>query len=455
MPASPFLKSPQIEALKKQLAAGDADTLSQFWEQIARDGAPLIETIENDYQHLLVTFVWREPADDPAQNVTLIGALTGKDLVNGQLEQLPGSDVWYRSYKVRNDLRTIYYLSPNNPLQSWDSIRSEADWQAQVALWKPDPLNPLKFLFPADPDDENDREQWASRLELPAAEPQHYVAMLPDVPAGTYQQHRLHSHLLGNERRVWVYTPPYYSADDDPYILLILFDGWSYVELVPTPIILDNLMAANKIPPVVAVLLDHPKDAREDELSCNETFSEFVATELLAWVRSHYNVSPDAEKVVVGGSNLGGLAATFLALTYSDRFGNVLSQSGDFRWKPESEMEYEWLTRQFVAQKRLPLRFYLDVGLLETQSEGDAPSILVANRHLRNVLQAKGQRGYEVYYKEFSGADDYISWQGTFAGGLQALIGFESFEPTIPSALSFRRRDDEDTQLDQNSLGNP
>jgi hypothetical protein len=68
------------------------------------------------------------------------------------------------------------------------------------------------------------------------------------------------------------------------------------------------------------------------------------------------------------------------------------------------------------------LRFYLDAGTLEVNSYrdlGDGPSLLVANRHMRNVLRAKG---YDVHYVEFSGGHDYISWQGTLADGLQALL---------------------------------
>lgn len=83
--------------------------------------------------------------------------------------------------------------------------------------------------------------------------------------------------------------------------------------------------------------------------------------------------------------------------------------------------EPEWLTRQYVKERRLPLRFYLDVGLHERLPTHDGgPSQLTVNRHLRDVLQAKS---YPVHYVEFNGRHEYLSWQGTLAEGLIALVG--------------------------------
>ena len=61
---------------------------------------------------------------------------------------------------------------------------------------------------------------------------------------------------------------------------------------------------------------------------------------------------------------------------------------------------------------------------------GDGGSILVTNRHLRDVLRAKG---YEVFYQEFQGAHDYLSWRGTIADGL-ILLGGKSAEQTQPGS---------------------
>jgi enterochelin esterase family protein len=117
------------------------------------------------------------------------------------------------------------------------------------------------------------------------------------------------------------------------------------------------------------------------------------------------------------------LAAAYAALEHPDVFGSVLSQSGAFTLLPEGEKESSWLTRQFLEREKLPLKFHLDVGTLEANSYRDLkgrPSALAENRRLREALRSKG---YPVHYTEFSGGHDYISWQGTLAEGLIALLG--------------------------------
>ena len=107
-----------------------------------------------------------------------------------------------------------------------------------------------------------------------------------------------------------------------------------------------------------------------------------------------------------------------LASATLDVFGNVLSQSGAFWWRPETDTEHEWLIHQFVQSVCLPLRFYLDVGTFENGFKD--PRMLVANRHLRDVFRAKG---YPVVYAEFVGGHDYPCWEITLPHGLLRVGG--------------------------------
>src|SRR5262249_50660633 len=146
----------------------------------------------------------------------------------------------------------------------------------------------------------------------------------------------------------------------------------TYTLVVPTPVILDNLLAKNLLPPLVAVVVSNPsQESRNVELPCNASFADFLAKELVPWVRQNYHVTSDPKQTVVAGSSYGGLASSFAAFRHPEVFGNVLSQSGSYWWKPDGAAEHEWLIKQFVASPKLPVRFYLDVGLMESGSTGD------------------------------------------------------------------------------------
>jgi enterochelin esterase-like enzyme len=237
--------------------------------------------------------------------------------------------------------------------------------------------------------------------------------------------------LLANEREIAVYTPPGYSKDAKPYGVVVLFDEKAYLDenLIPTPTILDNMIADRRIPPVVAILIDNGEGvARLRELGCNRPYADFLSSELMPWARRMYNITADPGQTLVGGSSLGGLAAACTALWHPETFGNVLSQSGSFWWTPpksdkpfdfDSNAEPDWVAKQFIASPKLPVRFYMDAGTDELDFSGLGGGILAPNRNLRDVLLAKG---YEVHYQEFAGGHDYLSWRGTLADGLFLLM---------------------------------
>jgi len=256
-----------------------------------------------------------------------------------------------------------------------------------------------------------------------ASSPQFWLTPRPGVAAGKVELYRRRSTTLQNERSVWVYTPPGYSRSGTPTSLLVLLDGGTYLQHIPTPTILDNLLAEGRIPPLIAILVDSLDGATRDvELPCHQPFVEFLTAELLPWAHAGYHVTADPAQTIIGGSSYGALAATFAAFIHPDRFGKVLAQSGSFWWRPPGDVEHEWLARQFVEHDPLPIELYLDVGRLEARAR-IRPNQLIANRHMRDILRAKG---YRVHYAEHDGKHDYAAWRNSFANGLQALVSGSS-----------------------------
>jgi enterochelin esterase family protein len=181
------------------------------------------------------------------------------------------------------------------------------------------------------------------------------------------------------------------------------------------PKILDVLIAQGRIPPVIALMTDESvPSVRRNELPCNPQFADFLANELVPWTRRNYYATTQPERTVVAGSSFGGLASVFAGLKYPEVFGNVISLSGSFWWKPDGDKESEWLTKLVHATPKLPLRFYLEVGLMESYSMQ-----IETNRRMRDALAAKG---YPVGYSEYDGGHSFLNWSGGLANGLEYLI---------------------------------
>ncbi|WP_068470993.1 alpha/beta hydrolase [Candidatus Protochlamydia phocaeensis] len=255
--------------------------------------------------------------------------------------------------------------------------------------------------------------------QIDPSQPSDWSLQRTGIPQGRLARYQIKSRFLKNKRDIWVYTPAAYSPQERTYPLLIVFDGQAYVsDLIPTPTILDNLIANKAVPSLIAVFvssIDQP--SRNRELPCHAPFAAFLAKELLPWVKKNYAVTDRSAEMILAGSSYGGLAAAYAAVNYPHLFGNVLSQSGAFYWTIKDTKE-PWLVQQLTANPRLPIRFYMDVGNRETGMDKDGISMVSINRRIRDLLQ---ERGYSVSYAEFEGGHEYECWRQTLPKGLIAL----------------------------------
>ena len=114
--------------------------MQAFWAFVSRTGTPLVEAIPGERDFSLVTFLWR--GDDHTRNVVICDGVAGFD-AKDQMIYLRGTDVWRKTYRVRNDARFAYKLSPNDSLQSFDDLKGEEQMQTRLAMLQVDPLNPV------------------------------------------------------------------------------------------------------------------------------------------------------------------------------------------------------------------------------------------------------------------------------------------------------------------------
>ncbi|VVD81099.1 enterochelin esterase domain-containing protein [Pandoraea sputorum] len=434
------LVSPRLLSLNAALCAGG--NTDAFWQEVGATGTPMIEAVTPDTitgdemasplapppgKVSLITFLWR----GHPHNVRILGAPSGD---HDDMHQLRDSDVWYRSYVVPESTRLSYQLAPNVPdIEGTPMERRRAVLKTVQA----DPLNRHPFTV----EGFDGKRSVKSSVVLPDAPPQPWIERRADVPTGTLQATRFTSKALGNTRDVYVYRPAGYRADDASRGLLVVFDAHAYVNTVPTPVILDNLIAEGRIPPTAALIVGViDGSTRGKELPPNPAFARFLSDELMPWAKAQ-GVSASADQTVVAGSSYGGLASAWAAHEAPQWFGNVLSQSGSYWWAPSQgdadARESGWLIRQYAEGPRLPVKFYLESGLFEDRR--GPTGIGTSGRHMRDVLRAKG---YRVTYTSTATGHDYLHWRGSLACGLMALIGTPDTQralqarPAAPGSLA-------------------
>jgi enterochelin esterase family protein len=408
--------SPAVAALRQRLTAGGTNAEKDFWKAIEKRGAPIVEAAPGIDRSSLVTFVWR--GDGQTRSVVIFDGVAGFD-AKDRMARLNGSDVWYKTYRVRDDARFAYSLSPNDSLQPFDEVKGDDAMRSRLAMLRVDPLNPRRCptTFAA-------YGAESSYVELRDAPPLVWDSPARGIHRGKVSVAAIHSDFLKSEKKLWVYTPARFRRGRDRYPLLVVFDGDRNAMWVPK--VLDVLIAQGRIPPMVAVMTDESvPSVRRSELPCSPQFADFLAKELVPWTRRNYNATLEPGRTVAVGSSFGGLASVFAGIEHPEVFGNVISLSGSFWWKPEGDNDGEWLTRLVKTTPKEPLRFYLEVGLMEGYAAQIEP-----NHRMRDALMAKH---YAVGYAEYDGGHSFLNWSGGMANGLEYLT-----KPSDPKDFAYR-----------------
>ncbi|MES2922621.1 MAG: alpha/beta hydrolase-fold protein [Verrucomicrobiota bacterium] len=222
------------------------------------------------------------------------------------------------------------------------------------------------------------------------------------------------SDLLPASRKVWVQDSISPPAED----CLILLDGEMYRDRVVAPELIRDLQETGRIPPLACVYLSLVDTAsRHADLACNESFSRFLASELLAWIErtiGHH------ERYFIGGMSLGGLAAAFTVLSQPGIFAGALCQSPSAWWNDE------WLAGS-VTEGSLPQRFWLSVGRQELQKGIAHPPSGMLQKicqldSVRHLTSALTDAGHETRLAEFDGGHDPACWAAELPEAMDWLM---------------------------------
>ncbi|TPV92646.1 MAG: esterase family protein [Myxococcales bacterium FL481] len=390
------------------------ETLYQLWRSSLKDRTAaarfvsslserhIIEPIAEDPDHVLVTYFMLG-----SSKTAFVLQGGGPDFYGLRFKRLGQTDLYYCTQKIPSDAMFIY---------GFNEFTIEAAGDSRVAA------TTMEHVYDA-------------ALVAPQAPLSPYVEASPEVAAGEVVRFELPSKYLNESRSVLVYTPANYR-EDVACNIVFFFDGMSHAAKpnhgaawegwTPAPTILDNLIAEQRIAPTIAIMVLSEDD--RDRFLISDQMTDFVALELLPWVREHYKTTPDPTNVIVSGLSRGGFAAANTARRHPNRIGGVLSQSGSFWITADPEENWPIYPKRdgkvildYKASPRLPIRFYLSAGLYDLGA-----GIVGTNRQLRDILELKG---YEVEHREYNGGHAFLNWRHDLANGLISLLG----EPRPPN----------------------
>lgn len=255
----------------------------------------------------------------------------------------------------------------------------------------------------------------------------------PNVPKGTVYRFTMNStdsklypgisksapgQVVPYQRRVSVYVPVQYVAGT-PAPFLVAQDSLGSGQL---PTILDNLIAAHRVPVQVAIMIDSGGgDAQGSERgleydTMSGRYAEFIETEVLPRITQDYHVTftrnPDG-RLTLGGSS-GGAAALSMAWYHPNLYHRVLSYSGTFVNQqspftpatPHGAWEYH--DHLIPESRRKPLRIWMEVGENDIRSQDPESTFhnwVMANQRTAAVLKAKGYH-YQFVFAQGAGHVD-------------------------------------------------
>jgi enterochelin esterase-like enzyme len=251
----------------------------------------------------------------------------------------------------------------------WNSKRQNGDlltrnaqgvWSISVGPLKPDlyaywfMVDGVKTIDPVNVHSANDAVRIVSYFVVttPGADSLLYEAK--DVPHGEVSAVWYSSKYVATPRRALVYTPPGYRGGTDRYPVLYLLHGWGgdeteWLDLGRTAQIMDNLLAAHKIVPMIVVMPNghHDRHAIPD-ISPPPTTSELaplppkgyditgsitgigksVVNDLVPYVDENFRTVRKSSSRAVAGLSMGGGQSLYIGLNNPDVFAWVASFSG-------------------------------------------------------------------------------------------------------------------------------
>lgn len=208
----------------------------------------------------------------------------------------------------------------------------------------------------------------AKSQEFPSNPPAGFDVRNNDIQHGELKLVEYQSRTVGINRKAQVYTPPGYS-DKNTYPVLYLLHGIGgdeneWLRGGSANIIFDNLIAAEKMVPMIVVIPNgraakdiKPNDPIPKQVPAFAAFEDDLLKDLIPFIELNYSVKANREYRAIGGLSMGGGQSLNIGLAHIDKFAWV----GGFSSAPNTRKPDELVKNRDDTIRKLKL-LYLACG---------------------------------------------------------------------------------------------
>ena len=231
---------------------------------------------------------------------------------------------------------------------------------------------------------------------------------IKDVPHGTVRVHWYQSKITGKWRRAHVYTPPDYDKNSrSRYPVLYLQHGAGenergWVEQGRANFILDNLIAAKKVKPMILVVDTGYASfagvtSGTNRLAATAAFEEVMLKELIPSIDSNFRTKSAREGRAMAGLSMGSGQTLTITLKHLDRFAWIGAMSGPPRQGFDVTTAYDGVFRDAAVFNKKVKLLWLGAGTAEERFHSSTVAIHEAlNRAgIRNVFYSSPGTDHE------------------------------------------------------------
>jgi enterochelin esterase family protein len=205
-------------------------------------------------------------------------------------------------------------------------------------------------------------------------------------------------------RSLKVYKPVNYDSLSSLPTLYVN-DGFKAFDFCSYKNVLDNLIAENKIKPILVVFVDFVEGDQDYFLNKTNEYFTAVCSELVPFIDVKYKTSKQAKDRVLAGISAGAHISLLTALKKSDVFLNAAGQSPTTTEELFDALDSDYLN----IHTNKGLNLYFEVGRFDLIDGGiNNYSYLYANQLLYKKIK---KAGINHIFNVFNDGHQWASWR--------------------------------------------